>query len=107
MEGVMDLALLYGRGITSNNVLVTFSTGLAYTCSTTRGNLISSSGKLFGRSYYERKIQKSLGIPLEVEFQFGTKRHINAHFLFFSNTNKYDSFAGFMIALRFGKLDFQ
>ncbi|MBK6351974.1 MAG: hypothetical protein KA251_00300 [Saprospiraceae bacterium] len=107
LEGAMDLALLYGRGIPSNNVLVTFSTGLAFTGSTTRGNFISRSGGFFGTSSYERKIQNSIGIPLELEILFGTNRHISANFLFFSNINKYNSFGGFMIAIRFGKLDFQ
>lgn len=101
----LDMGLLYGRCLKTNNLMTSISVGIGMVRFVDRGKLVSTRGGFsLGGNKYEKVVNKGIGIPLSGQIFIAAFDSFGIGLYAFANFNKYKSGSGFLLCLQFGRL---
>jgi hypothetical protein len=106
LPGNRDFGVLYGVRTSGKRLgFVSFAAGLSYVRIVRHGQYLGSDGGWFGTSFYQSKISKTVGLPLEAQAVFKPFSPFGLGLLLYGNVNPVSSFWGVGVSLSVGRMN--
>lgn len=104
-EQYYDIGLLYGKFINTKIIRLSLSGGLGVLGGVKRGAFLYRNPGFLGSDFFEKKLIFSPSVPLEIDLSLVPTKHFGIGISGFANLNFENTLVGFIINLKFGKLD--